>query len=173
MKSDDYMKNFSIIHRFSIMYHVRKLKEFKISGHQMGYIMHICTEPGLSQEALASYLKLNKGAVAKGIRYLVQEGYIVRRPNEKDRRAYELFPTEKATMLFKEARKTISEFQEILTCGMSEEEEAMFRDLLFRAAENVLHAAGDDRCELEKPGPPPEICRCNASDKIDLKKGDL
>lgn len=155
MGDDSYLKNFSIIHRFSIMYHVRSMKEFNISGHQMGYIMHICKEPGISQEDLAFYLRLNKGSVAKGIRSLVQDGYVQRLPNEKDRRAYCLYPTEKASRIFSEAKTTLHQFNEILTQDMSPEEQELFKTLLDKACRNVLNAAGDDQHELAKPGPPP------------------
>lgn len=156
LKSDDsYLKNFSIIHRFSIMYHNRNMKEFNMSGHQMGYIMYICKEPGISQEDLASYLRLNKGSVAKGIRNLVQEGYIRQEPNEQDRRAYRLFPTEKADQIFTEVAQAFHQFNDILTTGMTKEERKLFIDLLNKACNNVLNAAGEDRHKLSKPGPPP------------------
>lgn len=100
MRHHIYMKYFSIIHRFSIIFHIRKLKAFHLSGHQMGYVSCICNHPGTSQEQMASYLGLNKGAVAKGIRPLLKEGYIRRIQNEKDRRAYRLYPTEKSRELY-------------------------------------------------------------------------
>lgn len=155
INDDSYLKNFSIIHRFSIMYHLRSMKEFNISGHQMGYIMYVCKEPGLSQEDLASYLQLNKGSVAKGIRNLVQEGYIRREPNEQDRRAYCLFPTEKANQIISEVELALHRFNEILTADMTDEERELFVKLLNKACHNVLNAAGDARHELSHPGPPP------------------
>lgn len=154
MGDDSYLKNFSIIHRFSIMYHVRSMKEFNISGHQMGYIMHVCQQPGISQEDLASWLRLNKGSVAKGIRSLVQDGYIQRIPNENDHRAYCLFPTEKAYKIFSEAERSLKHFNEILTYNMTKEEQDLFKTLLNRACSNVLKAAGEDGRELSRPGPP-------------------
>lgn len=127
----------------------------------MGYIMCICTNPGVSQEDLSSYLKLNKGSVAKGIRPLIKEGYIRRVQNQSDRRAYQLFPEEKATELFAEAEKTMREFNSIVTHGMTDEEQRLFKDLILKACDNVMEAAGDDRHHLIHPGPPSKdtICR--------------
>lgn len=175
MKDHTYLKSFSIIHRFSIMYHIKALKDFRISGHQMGYMMHICREPGVSQEKLASYLGLNKGSVAKGIRPLIQEGYIDRIPNEKDKRAYRLFPTEKAKELFDEAEKTVASFNEILTGGMSEDEKEIFERLVKKACDNVMEAAGDDRHHLDSPIPPGGgKCRadCRSKHPLARQKGD-
>ena len=58
MRHHIYMKYFSIIHRFSIIFHIRKLKAFHLSGHQMGYVSCISNHPGTSQEQMASYLSL-------------------------------------------------------------------------------------------------------------------
>ncbi len=160
MHDHSYMKSFSIIHRFSIMFHVKALKNFKIAGHQMGYVTRICQEPGTSQEELASFFGLNKGSVAKGIHSLVQGGYVRRVQNEQDRRAYQLYPTEKAKELFTAAREIMDEFDDILTQNMTDQEKKLFQDLLTKACDNVMEAAGDARHELERPGPPPgKPCR--------------
>lgn len=157
MGDHSYMKSFSIIHRFSVMYHIKSLKEYNIHGHQLGYIYYICESPGLSQEELASHLKLNKASVAKGLRRLIADGYVRRVQNQKDRRAYRLFPTEKAETLSLECIQTIEGFNEILTRGMTAEEEETFRKLIVKACKNVMDAAdaaGTNRSELERPGPP-------------------
>lgn len=164
MDDHSYMKSFSIIHRFSIMFHVKALKKFKIAGHQMGYIARICQEPGTSQEELASFFSLNKGSVAKGIRSLVQGGYVRRVQNEQDRRAYQLYPTEKAKELFTAAKKTMYAFDDILTKNMTDQEKKLFQDLLTKACDNVMEAAGDARHELERPGPPPEKPCCDTGE---------
>lgn len=160
MDQHTYMKSFSIIHRFSVMYHIKALKKYNIHGHQMGYIYHICETPGLSQEDLASCLRLNKASVAKGLRYLISEGYVRRVQNEKDKRAYQLFPTEKAKALSLECIQTINDFEEILTRGMTETEKETFQKLMTKACDNVMDAAGTDRDAL-RPGPPddPDCCR--------------
>ena len=153
MEDHSYLTSFSIIHRFSILYHIKELKKFKISGHQMGYIMCVCKQPGISQEALSSYLRLNKGAVAKGVRPLIEEGYIRRVQSSRDRRAYELYPTEKAQDLHVEAERTMRSFDRILTQNMTDEEQQLFKSLVTVACNNVLEAAGVDLHELTLPGP--------------------
>lgn len=154
MDAHSYMKHFSIIHRFSVMYHIKALKQYNIHGHQMGYIYHICRTPGLSQEDLASCLRLNKASVAKGLRYLISEGYVRRVQNQRDRRAYQLFPTEKAKALDQACTRTIDDFEAVLTRGMTEEEKAAFQRLVTKACENVMRESGKEIEELEPPVPP-------------------
>ena len=109
-----------------------------IRDSQMGYVSCICNHPGTSQEQMASYLGLNKGAVAKGIRPLLKEGYIRRIQNEKDRRAYRLYPTEKSRELYAAAEAASEEFFQILTKGMSAEESEIFQSLLSRACDRCV-----------------------------------
>lgn len=178
MNPEDYMHNFSIIHRYSIMRHITSMKNSHISGHQMGYIVHIKKHPGTSQEDIVDFFKLNKGTVAKGIKKLLEDGYVVREQNETDRRAYRLYLTSRGESLFSESESSIHEFNEILTKGFSEEEKETFRQLLKRASSNVLDAAGEAREDLMRPGPPPEAppcCRVQDSVTIvekHIKKGD-
>lgn len=152
-----YMKSFSIIHRFSVMYHIKALKEYHLHGHQMGYILHVCQHPGISQEKLASYLGLNKGSVAKGLRPLIAEGYIQRRQNQKDRRAYRLFPTEKAQALLVKCDQIVEQFNDILTASMSNEEKQTFQRLVTKACCNVMAASEGQWSHLEHPGGHPSI----------------
>lgn len=164
MNHERYMHTFSIIHRFSVMRHIKEMKSCRISGHQMGYIVHIHKNPGTSQEDIAAFFKLNKGTVAKGLKRLLEDGYIIRKQNESDRRAYELFLTEKGQDIFKESRNSLEQFNQILTHGMSDEEEALFINLLNRACHNVLEAAGEEKDELMRPGPPPGAADCCKED---------
>ena len=69
MKGKDPMSihsNFSIIYRHGRMMHDRAMREFGLSGQQMGYLRFVFENPGVSQEDIASFLMIDKGAVAKG-----------------------------------------------------------------------------------------------------------
>lgn len=160
MHCEKYMHTFSIIHRFSVMRHIKEMKQCDISGHQMGYIIHIHKNPGSSQEEIADFFKLNKGTVAKGLKRLMENGYIIKKQNEQDRRAYELYLTEKGKGVLAEANTSLLQFNEILTRGMSAEETETFEKLLNRACANVLEAAGEEKDELMRPGPPPGAPDC-------------
>lgn len=172
-----YMHNFSIIHRYSIMRHLANMNNTHISGHQMGYIIHIKKHPGASQEDIVDFFKLNKGTVAKGVKKLLDEGYIIRKQNEIDRRAYQLYLTLRGEQLFAESEKSIQEFNTILTRDLSDDECETFRRLLKKVTCNVLDAAGEAREELMRPGPPPGTPPCchkddAAASKQHVKKGD-
>lgn len=150
-----YLKCFSVIHRFSITYYLKYLKEYNLSGHQMGYISCICKEPGISQEQLSTFLGLNKGAVAKGVKPLAESGYINRVQSSKDKRAYELYPTDKASEVFEKAQEVALSFETILVEGMTNEEQQLFKTLLDKACHNVMEAFPKDKDGFVPPGHPP------------------
>lgn len=153
-----YLKNFSIIHRMGIAYHMHQLKPYNISGHQMGYIAYISQHPGISQEQLSRFFRLNKATIAKGIRALEENGFILRQPSSADKRAYELYLTEKARGAIRDLERTTRTFVKTLLGGMSEEEQQTFKQLLLRAAENVTEDAPDapDSCCGKHSGTKPE-----------------
>ena len=160
MTPEKYMQSFSIIHRYSVMSHLKDMKESRVSGHQMGYIIYIHKHPGASQEDLVEFFKLNKGTVAKGVKKLLEEEYIIRKQNENDRRAYQLYLTDKGEHFFAESENTIKNFKDILTNGMTAEEQQLFYNLLNKATSNVLEAAGEYKECLLRPGPPEHESCC-------------
>lgn len=157
MDPDTYMHNFSIIHRYSIMHHLKAMKNSPVSGHHMGYIVFINKHPGASQEDIVDFFKLNKGTVAKGIKKLLEEGYIIRQQNENDRRAYRLYLTEKGNEFFAESEKSLNDLNDIFTKGMTLEEKQTLMRLIIKVTNNVLEAAGEAREDLMRPLPPPDI----------------
>lgn len=155
MNLDTYMHNFSIIHRYSIMHHLKHMKNNPICGHQMGYIVFIKKNPGASQEDIVEFFKLHKGTVAKGVKKLLDEGCVIRKQNESDRRAYRLYLTDKGEGIFSESEKSLEELNAILTSGMTEDEQEILLRLLNKMTQNVLEAAGDAGEDLMRPLPPP------------------
>lgn len=167
MKPDLYMHNFSIIHRYSVMHHIKDMKESPVAGHTMGYIVYIHKNPGASQEDIVDFFKLNKGTVAKGIKKLLEEGYVSRKQNEADRRAYQLYLTEKGIELHARSEQSLNEFNDILTKGLTEAEQQTLQYLLGRVTGNVLEAAGEAKDDLMRPGPPPE-CKLGPPPGLDM-----
>lgn len=133
----DMHTGFSVIYRHGRIMHDRAVKQFNLTGQQMGYLKYITRHPGIPQEELAKYLKIDKGSVAKAIRDMVDKGYISRQQNPNDRRAYCLFPTEKAIDIARCGEVHAAEFEQQLTKGMTEEEIKTFKILLAKISENM------------------------------------
>ena len=128
---NDFGKEFSIIHRYSRVYMSKLLMEYNIPGRAVPYFMEICAHPGISQEQIAKNLKIDKGAVARIVKAMLDSGIVERRHNPDDKKN-------------EEAREKL---EKVLTEGMSEEEIQMCSMLLKKMAENLVNAVSGD-CEL-------------------------
>lgn len=128
---------FSIIYRHGRILHDRAMSQFGLSGQQMGYLKHIYQNPGVSQEELARIHCIDKGAVAKSIKDMMEKGYIRREQNPVDKRAYCLYPLEKAEIICREGKKNTEEIERILMDGLTDEERETFKALLEKVADNM------------------------------------
>lgn len=128
---------FSIIYRHGRVLHDKAMKQFHLTGQQMGYLRYIHEHPGIAQEELVKLLRIDKGAVAKSIKDMVEKGYIERRQNPQDKRAYCLFPTAKADCVAKNGQKHAQDFEQKLTEGMTPQEIEAFKLLLGKITDNM------------------------------------
>ena len=141
---NDFGKEFSIIHRYSRVYMSNLLMEYNIPGSAVPYFMEICAHPGISQEQIAKNLKIDKGAVARIVKAMLDAGILERRHNPDDKRGYQLYPTEKMKELNKKNEEAREKLEKVLTEGMSEEEIQMCSMLLKKMAENLVNAVSGD-----------------------------
>ena len=116
------MGKINIISRCARLYRNDKLKKYGIRGTMDVIILQVCKNPGISQDEIASHSCIDKSNVARKIAKLEKEGYIYRTPSEKDRRVQNVFPEEKAMQLYYEIKGILSDWNEYITQGMSEEE---------------------------------------------------
>ncbi len=128
---------FSVIYRHGRVMHDKAMKQFGLTGQQMGYLKNINADPGLSQEELAKQMHIDKGAVAKALKILVKKGYVERKRNPDDKRAYCLFPTEKAKGIHSMGEKHFAAFEREITSGLTEEEKKTLGRLLGKVTDNI------------------------------------
>ena len=116
--------NFDIlaIGRCNTQYRSEKMAAYGLKACHTSYLTNICAHPGISQDQLAQIIYFNKSNVARQAAFLEEEGYIVRRPSETDKRVLELYPTEKAIALLPEIRSFLREWDEMLTAGLTPQE---------------------------------------------------
>lgn len=116
------MGKINIIARCARLYRNDKLKKYGIHGTMDSIIFHVCKSPGISQDELASRIYIDKSNVARKIAKLEKEGYITRKPGEKDRRVQMVYPEPKAQTLCDEIRCILGEWNSYVTEGMSEQD---------------------------------------------------
>jgi len=127
----------SLLHRYGHIYVGKELKEYNISKGQYIFLNALYKQEGISQEQLSDYLKIDKGTTAKAIKKLEEEEYVIRKIDAKDKRAYNIYLTEKAIKIKPVVRKAMTDWIDILYSGFSEEEKELSLALLEKMGENA------------------------------------
>ncbi|WP_322906716.1 MarR family winged helix-turn-helix transcriptional regulator [Paenibacillus sp. SGZ-1009] len=131
MQKDSIGKLISYINRLNQKQLARSFKPYGIgSGGHHSYLKAILQRPGVNQDQLTNDLKFDKATTARSVRQLEEEGYIERHVDPNDRRAYLLYPTERAQAFEPILYQTLQEANERLTSSLSVEEKEQLWQLL-------------------------------------------
>ncbi len=125
-----FMKNINQIARCAEQYRTDRLAQLGLTGCQYSYILHVCREPGISQECLARQICIHKSNVARQLAQLEESGFVRREHKEKDRRVVAVFPTEKAAAAYPVVREVLGEWSRYITGELNEEEKALLFTIL-------------------------------------------
>ena len=108
-----------------------------------GYILAICRKPGRSQDDLAASLCINKSTIARGIEWLLENGYVTREAKPEDKRCLLIYPTEKMLKVYPMVKSIADSWNDVLTKDISEEELEITYSVLMRMAEHAKEATLD------------------------------
>lgn len=96
----------------------------------------ICGD-GITQDEIVNDLGIDKGAVARIIKSLIDKGLIEKNKDEVDKRCNRVFLTEKGKQTIEPIKKSIEKWNGIVTKNMSDKEEKELKRLLSMAIENI------------------------------------
>jgi len=122
------------IYRSNLAYMTRELEDYRVRGGQFEFLLILSREDGLSQETLAKKLKVSKTTSSRAIQNLDNEGYIHKKRDENDLRAYKIYLTEKGKEMIDLIFKKQRSFVNIIFSDFSPEEKEIFRLLIFKAS---------------------------------------
>lgn len=122
------------ISRCAALYRDAHLADCGLSGWQAPYIPEICAAPGITQDQLALRLHVNRSNVTRQLAMLEENGFVLRRRSESDRRAVEVYPTQKAEETLSAVRAVYRSWREKLFYDLTSEERDRLESLLERLA---------------------------------------
>ncbi len=126
------------ISRCYTLYRNGKLEHESINGYQHVYILHLCTHPGMTQEQIAQAVYVNKSSVTRQLALLEKTGFITRTPSISDKRALQVYPTEKAYALYPKVKRLSEEYNSYLYADFTEEERDQLITMLKRVTEKAV-----------------------------------
>lgn len=135
---DSPFKLISILYRKSHIWLNSGCERVHLTAAQAVVIMIVCDFRELTQDEITKRLSLDKSVVAKTVSKLEDGGYLLRVTNKKDKRTYDIHPTDKAWAVYPAIREEVERCIHRMTLGLSQEEQVVFRQLLAKAAQAAL-----------------------------------
>jgi len=96
MEIEQICRVFGVLHRHSLDHIAGFARELGISAVDCIFLLFVFANEGINQEQLSALLTIDKSATAKAMKSLERAGYIQRTQSSQDRRAKNVFSTEKA-----------------------------------------------------------------------------
>lgn len=131
------MRYINTIARCSNLYHDEALRSAGLSSYQSSYIPIVCAKPGITQDQIARELHVNRSSVTRQMTSLEENGFVTRRRSSDDRRAVEVYPTDKAQAVLPAVREARKNWRSLLLEGMTDEEREALDVLLARLADRA------------------------------------
>ncbi|MFC5742791.1 MarR family winged helix-turn-helix transcriptional regulator [Dyella tabacisoli] len=123
----------------------RRAVKFGLTRAQWRATKMLCYREGLRQTELAEFLEMEAIAVGRVIDRLQAAGFVERRPDPKDRRAWQLYATEQARAIVADMEVIAHGLRKDATRGIERAEMEQVMDVMGRIKENLL--------ALEQPTP--------------------
>ena len=131
------IRDITEIARCGAQYKADQLAPLGLKGCHASYLMEICAHPGISQDQLAKRICINKSNVARQAAILEEDGFIIRKPSESDKRCMELYPTEKTLELMPRITGILECWDQCITQELTEEDITVVTAILERMKEKA------------------------------------
>ena len=125
------------IFRNTQIYLDKALKEYELSSGSYPYLLTLTKNEGISQNKISKELGYDKAMSARTITKLIKLGYIDRKEDEADSRAYRLYLTQKAKDVIPKVLEEIHKLVHLITKDLSEEEKVITIDSLNKILDNM------------------------------------
>jgi DNA-binding MarR family transcriptional regulator len=132
----------SLIRRNHVIALNIRLKPLGLSAGQFPILMFLSRKEGIPQETLARHFHIDKATIARAVRRLEDDGFVIRRIDPGNRRAYGLFLTVKGKRVMDELLAIEADWEEELLAVLPERERDDVIRLLRILAEHSILIAG-------------------------------
>lgn len=116
------MHNITDISRCAAQFRQEELAPLGLKACHASYLTVVCRCPGITQDQLARKIFINKSNVARQLAVLEEDGFVERRPSTEDKRAIQVYPTQKAKDCLPRIHEIFREWEAFVAQDLSKEE---------------------------------------------------
>jgi DNA-binding MarR family transcriptional regulator len=125
------------IFRITQGYLDKVLKKYELSSGSYPYLLILRENEGISQNQISKELGYDKAMSARTITKLINLGYLNRKEDEVDSRAYRLYLTESAKAVIPRILEEIEKLVDFITEDLNEEEKVITIESLYKVLNNI------------------------------------
>lgn len=126
----DIFRQMGVISRQATMTMNAAAKEYQLENNLFLYLIRIVENEGLTQSELAKLVQVDKTTLSRSLKKLEEREYIEKVENQENRRAKQLFPTEKGRSSYRFLEKIEKEYIHDQMLSLSASEQATLYQLL-------------------------------------------
>jgi DNA-binding MarR family transcriptional regulator len=128
----------SCINRYTHIYLRDSMQKYNLGSGQFRLLTTLYKHgDGINQEYFANFLKMDKATAARSIKKMENAGFITRKKDENDKRAYNVFLTDKAKELQPKIKYILTRWTQILLKDFSEKEQKEYINFLKKSEKNA------------------------------------
>ncbi len=131
-------KSISILYRKSHIWLNNCCLQHNLTAAQAVVILIVCDFEMLTQDEITKRLALDKSVIAKTVTKLEELGFLIRTTNARDKRTFDIQPTEKSWQVYPFIKEEIEATFQRMTQRMTAKERGEFKRLLAMAAEAAI-----------------------------------
>lgn len=138
LMTQSFGRQISIIYQNISIHLDTQLKPYEIGTAQISFLTALLKQDGINQETLTTALHVDKSTTARSIAKLVKAGYVTRKKDPDDNRAYKIYLTKKGRRIEPKLTSILQQLNGLLSEGLTEDEKASFVTLLEKLERNIL-----------------------------------
>jgi len=126
MKDNSIGKYISIISRQTQAYISREMKKFGITGSEYLFLVNTPDEGVITQQEICNSFEVDPAFATRGVKRLVDKGYLSRKRSQTDKRSFEIALTEEGKLLKPLVQEKLQYWTTVLAGDMTDEEQDAF-----------------------------------------------
>ena len=139
------LKWLSISDRFAKSYLDARFAPLGINSSQHMYLIKICDEPGILRDSLTETFYVHPSNIVRMVSALERNGFLTKRPYEKDKRTCRLYPTGKALAIYDQVQAICRDAETLLLQSLDPDERELFHAMLYRCGRSIAAELGMER----------------------------